>query len=301
MRILSWCNKGAPHLGLIHPGEAGKFVDAQSLDPSLPGDMVEFLALGEPALRRARAALNVALERTNQSWLDIGKTILLPVVPRPGKIICVGLNYAAHAKEGGNARPTYPDFFLRASTSLVAHRQPMLLPQVSARLDFEAELAIVIGRPVRHATEADALSAIAGYSCFNDGTVRDYQRRASQWTIGKNFDRTGAFGPWLVTSDEVPAGMSAMNICSRLNGQVMQQASTGEMLWSVAEIIVLLSECMTLEAGDVIATGTPAGVGYARTPPVFMRPGDQIEIEIEGLGNLSNPIEAQSKHGCHRV
>jgi 2-keto-4-pentenoate hydratase/2-oxohepta-3-ene-1,7-dioic acid hydratase in catechol pathway len=215
---------------------------------------------------------------------------LLPVA-RPGKLVCLGLNYHDHAAEGGNKAGEYPAFFLRGNTSLVPHSAPVRRPRCSERLDFEAELAVVIGATARHRTAEDALECVGGYSVFNDGTLRDYQRRSSQWTIGKNFDATGPFGPWIVTPDALPPGASGLRICSRLNGRVMQDSNTRLMVTSVAQAIVLLSECMTLEPGDVIAMGTPAGVGYARTPPVFMRAGDRIDVEIEGIGVLSNPIE----------
>lgn len=214
---------------------------------------------------------------------------LLPV-PTPGKVVCLGLNYAAHAAEGGNAAPAYPAFFMRAATSLIAHDAPLIRPRVSDRLDYEAELAVIIGQRARHLTMENALQAVLGYCCFNDGTLRDYQRRASQWTIGKNFDGTGALGPWWVPAGALPAGAKGLHIESRLNGQVMQSDNTSNMIVSVAQALVLLTEVMTLEPGDVIAMGTPSGVGYARTPPVWMQPGDRIEIEIEGLGCLSNSI-----------
>lgn len=213
----------------------------------------------------------------------------LPVA-RPGKVICLGLNYAAHAAEGGNAAPEYPSFFMRGASSLIAHGAPLVRPRVSDKLDFEAELAVVIGRRARHLTEADALSAVAGYACFNDGTLRDYQRRTAQWTIGKNFDGTGGFGPWLVPAADLPPGAAGLKVESRLNGRVMQSDDTGHMIVTVARALVLLSEVLTLEPGDVIAMGTPSGVGYARTPPVWMQPGDRIEIEIEGVGLLANPV-----------
>lgn len=214
----------------------------------------------------------------------------LTPVARPGKVVCLGLNYAAHAAEGGNAAPEYPSFFMRGATSLIAHRTPLVRPRVSDKLDFEAELAVIIGRRARHLDDANALDAVAGYACFNDGTLRDYQRRSSQWTIGKNFDGTGAFGPWLVPATELPPGASGLRIESRLNGRVMQSDDTANMIVPVARALVLLSEVLTLEPGDVIAMGTPSGVGYARTPPVWMQPGDTIEIEIEGVGLLSNPV-----------
>ena len=212
-------------------------------------------------------------------------------VARPGKIICLGLNYAAHAAEGGNAAPEYPSFFFRGATSLIAHNAPLIRPPVSDKLDFEAELAVVIGRKAHRLTEANALDAVAGYACFNDGTLRDYQRKTSQWTIGKNFDGTGALGPWLVPASALPPGAHGLKIESRLNGEVMQSDNTAHMIVTVAQALVLLSEVLTLEPGDVIAMGTPSGVGYARKPPVWMKPGDRIEIDIEGVGVLSNPIQ----------
>ena len=179
---------------------------------------------------------------------------------------------------------------MRGPGSLVAHGAPIVRPRVSEKLDYEAELAVVIGRRARHLSAANALDAVAGYSAFNDASVRDYQRKTSQWTIGKNFDGTGAFGPWLVTPDELPPGAAGLSIRSRLNGRVMQDANTRDFLWNVVEALVLITECMTLEPGDVIATGTPAGVGHARKPPVWMKAGDVCEIEIEGVGVLANPI-----------
>jgi 2-keto-4-pentenoate hydratase/2-oxohepta-3-ene-1,7-dioic acid hydratase in catechol pathway len=214
----------------------------------------------------------------------------IPLIDRPGKIICLGLNYADHAAEGGHAKPEYPAFFMRGPSSLAAHLQPMIRPKVSDKFDYEAELAFVVGKKARHLTAANALEYIAGYSAFNDGSLRDYQRKSSQWTIGKNFDATGGFGPWLVTPDELPPAADGLRIQSRLNGQIMQDANTRNFLCGIVETLVLITECMTLEPGDVVITGTPAGVGYARKPPVFMQAGDTIEIEIDGVGVLSNPI-----------
>lgn len=222
--------------------------------------------------------------------LDRQKIRWLTPVLRPGKILCLGLNFAAHAAEGGNVVPEYPSVFMRAASSLVAHNAPIVRPYVSEKLDFEAELAVVIGQHGRNLTLKNALHVVAAYSCFNDATLRDYQRRTSQWTIGKNFDGTGAFGPWLVPTSQVPAGAAGLRIQSRLNGQTMQNDNTSNMIVSVARAIVVLSEVMTLEPGDVIAMGTPAGVGYARNPPVWMKPDDQIEIDIEGIGILSNTV-----------
>jgi 2-keto-4-pentenoate hydratase/2-oxohepta-3-ene-1,7-dioic acid hydratase in catechol pathway len=222
--------------------------------------------------------------------VPVAELQLLTPLARPGKLVCLGLNYADHAAEGGHKAPEYPAFFMRGATSLLDPGAPLIRPRCSDKLDYEAELAVLIGSPARHRTLHDALQCVGGYSIFNDGTLRDYQRKATQWTIGKNFDLTGPFGPWVVSPDELPPGASGLRIQSRLNGQVMQDSNTRLMITSVAQAIVLLSECLTLEVGDVIAMGTPAGVGYARTPPVFMKAGDRIEIDIEQIGVLSNPI-----------
>ncbi len=234
-------------------------------------------------------AVNAATPASAQE-LMLADVELLPPVPRPGKIICIGLNYRAHAIEGGNAIPDYPAVFMRGATSLTAPDGLILFPECSDKLDYEAELAVVIGQTATRVSAANALAHVAGYSCFNDGSVRDYQRKSTQWTMGKNFDCTGGFGPELVTPDELPIGASGLRIVARLNGQVMQDSNTADMIFDVATLVATLSEGMTLEPGDVIATGTPAGVGYARKPPVFMRPGDVVEVEIQGIGTLTNTI-----------
>jgi 2-keto-4-pentenoate hydratase/2-oxohepta-3-ene-1,7-dioic acid hydratase in catechol pathway len=234
-----------------------------------------------------------ALSNPNAIVKSLSEVKFDVLIDQPGKIVCLGLNYADHAKEGGNARPEYPSFFMRGPSSLTAHLAPIIRPRVSDKLDYEAELAFIVGKKARNLTKENALDCVAGYSIFNDGSLRDYQRKTSQWTIGKNFDQTGAFGPWLVTPDELPTGAHGLQIQSRLNGNLMQNANTKDFLWGVAETIQLITECMTLEPGDVVITGTPAGVGYARTPPVFMKPGDVCEIEIEGIGVLQNSIKDQ--------
>jgi acylpyruvate hydrolase len=216
----------------------------------------------------------------------------LPVAT-PGKIVCLGLNYLEHVKEGTQRDniPKFPTIFMRCQTSLVAHMRPILRPPMTETLDYEAELVVIIGKRAKHLTVANALSCIAGYSCFNDGSVREFQRRTSQWDMGKNFDATGGFGPWMVTADEVPPGGKGLKIESRLNGQVMQSDNTDNMMFPVAETLADISQGMTLEPGDVIVTGTPSGVGFARKPPVWMKHGDICDIEIEGVGLLRNPIE----------
>lgn len=261
----------------------------QGAQPHVPADLGEALAAGVDVRAAGQAALASSAPRLPRT----GLTLAEPVV-RPGKIICLGLNYFDHAKEGGRDKPEYPWFFFRGATSLIAEGEPGVRPRVSERFDYEAELAVVIGTPARHLKEADALGCVFGYSCFNDMSVRDYQKKTPQWTIGKNFDGTGGFGPLLVTADELPPGATGLRIQSRLNGQVMQDANTTDMIWGVAETIALLTECMTLEPGDVIIMGTPAGVGQARTPPVWMKAGDRIEIEIERIGTLTNPVVAEA-------
>ncbi|WP_284944485.1 fumarylacetoacetate hydrolase family protein [Acidisoma cladoniae] len=227
--------------------------------------------------------------------LDPSTISFRPLIPAAGKMLCLGLNYAEHAAEGGYQRPSWPTIFLRCPGSLTAHGAPILKPIVSEQLDYEAELAVIIGTPIRHATPDEALDAIYGYSCFNDASVRDYQRKTIQWTMGKNFEQSGAFGPMLVTADELPRGAIGLAITCRLNGAVVQQANTREMIFPVAETLSLLSECITLESGDVVVMGTPSGVGHARKPPLWMRDGDVVEVEIEGVGLLRNTIENERR------
>jgi acylpyruvate hydrolase len=275
-------------VSLTHAGrEAVGCVEQQDIVVLPPGqDIVGWLQ--QPAQAVAQAVAQARGNAANVVKFDGAK--LLPVVPHPGKLVCLGLNYADHAAEGGHAKPEYPSFFLRVPSSLAAHGQALLRPRVSDKFDYEAELAVIIGKRARHLKEGNALDAVAGYTCFNDGSIRDYQKKTSQWTIGKNFDRTGPLGPWAVPASELPAGAVGLKIESRLNGQVMQSSNTKNMLVSVVDALVLLTEAMTLEPGDVIAMGTPSGVGYARKPPVFMKQGDRIEIDIEKIGVLSNPI-----------
>ena len=276
---------GKDSVGALISASNDEFVDLCATDSKIPNHL-QLIIQDQELLQRANAALLDA-KAVRGSTKSI---IFKPPVDRPGKIICMGLNYADHAKEGGNARPEYPSFFMRGPSSLTPHLGPIIKPRVSDKLDYEAELAFVVGKKARHLTLDNALDCVAGYSIFNDGSIRDYQRKTTQWTIGKNFDQTGAFGPWLVTPDELPLGCHGLTIQSRLNGQVMQNANTKDFLWGIAETIVLISECMTLEPGDVVITGTPAGVGYARNPPVFMKAGDICEIEIESIGVLRNTI-----------
>ena len=200
------------------------------------------------------------------------------------------MNYSDHSAESGFEQPKYPTLFGRFNTSLVAHKAPLIRPRISEQLDYEGEVVAVIGKRGRHIAKDAALSYVAGYSIFNEASVRDYQFKAPQWTVGKNFDGTGAFGPTFVTADEVPPGAKGLRLQTRLNGQVVQEASTSDMVFDVETLICVISEAITLEPGDLLVTGTPAGVGLARKPPLWMKPGDTCEVEVEGLGILSNPI-----------
>ena len=213
----------------------------------------------------------------------------LPPITNPGKIICIGLNYKTHIEETGRPAPEYPILFPRYADSHVGNGQPMVRPKVSEKYDFEGELAFVIGKAGRHVAAADALDYVAGYSCYNDGSIRDYQRHTSQFMPGKTFWHSGAFGPWLVTADEQPDS-GAMTLVTRLNGEEMQRAGTDDLLFGVPALIEYMSAIAPLQPGDVISTGTTGGVGFARKPPVWMKAGDTIEIEISGIGSLVNPI-----------
>lgn len=221
---------------------------------------------------------------------------LVPLLQRPPKIICVGLNYADHRAEAkARPAPPYPDFFIRYPTTLVGHGGVLERPAASIEFDYEGELALVMGKGGRGIQPGDALQHVGGYSIFNDASVRDYQFRGSQWTWGKNFDATGAFGPDLVTPDELPRSVKeGLAIQTRLNGQIVQSASTADLIFDVPTLIAMASEGTTLEIGDVIVTGTPSGVGMAREPRLYLRPGDMVEVRIEGLGMLRNFVEDQA-------
>ncbi|MET1411411.1 fumarylacetoacetate hydrolase family protein [Roseibium sp. HPY-6] len=220
---------------------------------------------------------------------------LTPGLPieRPGKIICLGLNYVDHIKEGGYAVPSYPALFMRCTTSMIPAGAKMIRPRCSDQLDYEAELMTIIGKGGKHISEQDALDHVFGYTIFNDGSVREYQRKTHQWTPGKNFDATGPVGPVIVTPDELPEGADGLKIESRIGTEILQSATTSDMLWSVARTISTISEFTTLEPGDMLAMGTPPGVGHAKTPQRWLRPGETVEVEIEGIGICANPVVAE--------
>lgn len=296
MRLVNFLNDGRGCVG-IRKGEM--VVDLRRAAPDLPVTMNELLAAGADALRRAaHAADGVPAD----AMLPAAGLRLLPPSDRPGKVVCVGSNYIEHVREGAEflghdvakeerAATEFPPVFLRGPSSLLAHEAPMIRPLSSEQLDFECELAVIIGRTGKHISKDDALDHVAGYSIFNDGSIRDAQLRTSQWTLGKNYDATGGFGPDLVTPDELPRGAAGLRIQTRLNGRIMQDANTADMIFPVDQSIAIISATMTLEPGDVIIMGTCAGVGLTRNPPVFMKDGDVCEVEIEGIGILSNPIK----------
>lgn len=284
MRFVSFVHDGESRIGLRNQDEV---IDLSIVMPELPNDLLAVLQAGPELMAKIETEAKSASQAARRPYQEL---TFAPLIARPPKIICIGRNYAAHAAEGGAQTPTYPEIFFRGAESLIGHKQNIIRPKCSDRLDYEGEIAVIIGKKGRHITKENALDHVAGYTLFNDATIRDYQRKSSQWTIGKTFDGTGAFGPELVTSDELPLGLKAVQIQTRLNGRVMQDANTRDLVFPVDYLIETLSECMTLLPGDVIITGTPAGVGYARTPPIFMKAGDVCEVEVEGLGVLVNTV-----------
>ena len=284
MKIVGFEAEGGVRLGVV---EHERVIDLQACDPRLPADLGAVLAHTGGDLAPLADLVKRAPPSSHRALESI--TYALPVA-RPGKILCLGLNYLEHAKEGGHQKPQFPSIFLRCRTSLTPHEGSIVRPNVSETLDYECELVAVIGKRGRHMALADALSLVAGYSCFNDGSVRQFQRRTSQWDMGKNFDSTGGFGPWMVTADELPPGAIGLPIQTRLNGHVMQSDNTENMMFPVAEAIVDVTQAMTLEPGDLLVMGTPSGVGHARKPPVWMKAGDVVEVDIGDIGVLQNRI-----------
>jgi acylpyruvate hydrolase len=270
--------------GLAVAGPNAEFHGLLDGEEGFPGSLGHLILQGREAIDAAAGLL------ANGPQIDLDQVTLLPPLSAPGKIICVGLNYVDHSIESGFKVPDYPTIFTRFTSSLIGFGAPIIRPKVSTQLDYEGEMVAIIGVGGRHISEQDALKHMLGYSIFNDASVRDYQKKSPQWTIGKNFDSTGAFGPYLVTADELPPGGDGLHIQTRLNGAVVQDASTSDMVFSVARLITILSEAITLSPGDIIVSGTPAGVGMARNPQLFMKHGDVCEVEIEGIGILRNPV-----------
>lgn len=286
MRLVTFVRDGAAVPGLR---DGDSIVDLSRAAPELAGDWAGILAAGALQEAQARAAAAGPEARRPAAGLT-----WLPPIPRPPKILCIGLNYRSHAEELGMAIPEHPIVFARWPASLVGHEAPLVRPKASQQFDYEAELAAVIGIGGRFISRARALDHVAGYAVFNDGSLRDIQFQTSQWTLGKNFDASGAFGPEIVTADELPPGAAGLAVRCRLNGETVQDGNTDDLIFDVAQLIEEISAVMTLEPGDVIATGTPPGVGVGRRPQLFMKPGDLCEMAIEGIGILRNPVIAEA-------
>jgi 2-keto-4-pentenoate hydratase/2-oxohepta-3-ene-1,7-dioic acid hydratase in catechol pathway len=289
MRLLTFEKAGRPALGIAR-GE--RVVDLDGLDPAMPADWATVFA--EDSLERLRA---LAASVTDERTVPRDGMGLMPPIPAPAKILCVGLNYKAHAEETGMKFPTDPIFFTRFPSTLVADGAPLVRPRASDEFDYEGELVAVIGREGRHISRERALEHVIGYSIFNDGSLRDFQKKGRQWTLGKNFDATGGFGPEIVTADDLPAGGAGLHIETRLNGEVVQEGRTDDLIFDIPALIAAASEVMTLEPGTILVTGTPPGVGMARTPPLWMKPGDIVSVAIETIGTLTNPVIAEGEAG----
>ncbi|AMZ69764.1 MULTISPECIES: fumarylacetoacetate hydrolase family protein [Pseudomonas] len=279
MKLASFIVQGRSSYGVV---EGDQVIDLESLKPTLGSDLKQ--AIGHNRLNELSPARLARLPR-----IPLADVTFLPVIPNPGKVLCIGINYATHVRETGREMPTYPMIFTRFADSQTAHLQPIVRPTASHKLDFEGELAVVIGKAARHVKHADALDYVAGYACYNDGSVRDWQKHTIQFVPGKNFPNTGGFGPWLVTGDEI-GDPQDLELTTRLNGEVMQHTRTSDMIFDVRQLIEYCSTFTELAPGDVIVTGTTGGVGAFREPPVWMKPGDEVEIEIARIGTLRNSI-----------
>ncbi len=287
MKLISFIHKGNATYGIV--SGQGNDLNVLDLKPIL-GDRA-------PDLRSliAQEMTGAAAEalKAHAATLNFAELELLPVIPNPDKILCVGLNYKDHLAESGRASTELPAIFLRVPSSQVAHRQAILRPPESHRLDYECEIAVIIGEGGRRIKEADAWGHIAGYSCYNDGSIRDWQNHTTQWTAGKNYFKTGGFGPWLVTADEIKPGQR-LTVSTRLNGVELQLSHTDMMIHSIPKLIAYISSFTPLLPGDVIVTGTPGGVGNKREPQLFMKAGDVVEIEVDAVGILRNSIQDEA-------
>jgi 2-keto-4-pentenoate hydratase/2-oxohepta-3-ene-1,7-dioic acid hydratase in catechol pathway len=286
MRLVTFASPTGPHIGLVRQDKS--IVDLHEADPELPTGMCRFLALGKTGLERAAAAINKGKP------IPLAGIKILPPVPKPQKIICIGLNYADHAKETGKEPPPEPVVFCKFATALRAHGEPIVIPRLTSKVDYEAELVAIIGTGGRHIPRERALEHVAGYACGHDVSARDWQahKPGGQWLLGKSFDSFAPLGPELVTADAL-GDVGNLRISLRLNGVTMQDSRTSQLIFGVAELVSYLSGVCTLNPGDLIYTGTPPGVGVARKPPVYLKPGDTVEVEIENIGVLENPVVAE--------
>lgn len=279
MKLASFIVQGRSTYGVV---DGDQVIDLESLKLTFGTDLKQ-------AIANNRLADLTSVVLASLPHIPLAEVAFLPVIPNPGKVLCIGINYATHVRETGREMPIYPMIFTRFADSQTAHLHPIVRPKASHKLDFEGELAVVIGKPARHVKQADALDYVAGYACYNDGSVRDWQKHTIQFTPGKNFPNTGGFGPWLVTSDEI-GDPQDLELTTRLNGEVMQHTSTSDMIFDVRKLIEYCSTFTELAPGDVIVSGTTGGVGAFREPPVWMKPGDEVEIEISRIGILRNSI-----------
>ncbi len=288
MKLVSFVHNYATHIGaLVTRAGEDRVIDLNQADPSLPKDMIAFLAGG----KAAQSAAQKAIDGTSES-LSLAEIKLLAPIPRPGKIICIGLNYSDHAAETGQPLPKFPIIFSKYANTVIATGEKIVLPRVTDQVDYEAELGFVIGKTAKYVSAANALDYVAGYMPINDVSARDYQNRTSQWTMGKTFDTFAPMGPALVTADKIP-NPNSLKISLTINGETLQNSNTDKLIFNVQQLIEAISEVMTLEPGDIVSTGTPPGVGMARNPKRFMKAGDVVNITIEGLGTLSNPVVAE--------
>jgi 2-keto-4-pentenoate hydratase/2-oxohepta-3-ene-1,7-dioic acid hydratase in catechol pathway len=288
MKIVGFEANNKMRLGVV---DGDNVIDVQAVDATVPSDLGDYLRANNGDLKPLAA---IAAKAPASARIPFaGLKFALPVA-RPGKIICLGLNYLDHVKEGPQKDniPKFQSIFFRMLTSLTPHLTPLLRPKKSIQFDYEGELIVVIGKRAKHLTMENATDCIAGYACGNEGSIREYQRHTTQWGMGKNFDKTGSVGPWMVSADELPKGGKGLKIETRLNGTTMQSSNTDLFMFPVAESLVYLTEGITLEPGDILFTGTPSGVGHARKPePIWMKAGDTVEVEIQGIGVLKNGIE----------
>jgi acylpyruvate hydrolase len=290
MRLVTFVDKGDTRIGVLRqPDHGDDIVDVQRVAPSLPREMNGLLAAGQGVLAELQRAVESAPASAS---IALGSVRLKAPVPMPSKIIGIGLNYREHVLESKENTPEHPTVFAKFPNCLIGPGESIVLPRASTSVDYEGELAVVIGRRARNVSEADALDYVGGYAPFNDVSARDFQHHTSQWTIGKTFDTFGPMGPALVTADEIPNPQALMLRLS-IDGEVLQEASTDLMIFSVAFLVAHLSTVMTLEPGDIIATGTPGGVGGSRQPPRYLRAGETVRVEIEGLGVLESPVVAE--------
>ncbi len=291
MKLVTFEFGGEARVGTLLETDVVDLRAAWGKGDTAPSSLVSLLQGGSAAIARARAAAEAAPAAARRPLASVR---LLSPLPRPSKVVCVGLNYRDHAEETGQPIPKVPIFFTKAVTSVIGPGAPIVLPLDSEQVDYEAELAVVIGARCRRVNRDAARDAIAGYTIMNDVSARDWQFRTSQWFIGKTFDTFAPMGPAVVTGDEV-GDPHVLDVSLRLNGTEMQRSNTRHLIFGVPDLIVELSRAMTLEPGDVIATGTPGGVGFIRKPPVFLKPGDRVEISIARVGTLTNPVAAEGR------